>query len=77
MPQGETYRRTLEQAALLAGGTLNLSVRLKVPMDRLQNWLSGTEPVPDHAFLDAVDVITAAKLRAGSPFLDPGAPKTD
>ena len=78
MPQRETYRKTLEQAAVLAGGELNLSVRLKVPVTTLQMWLAGGHPIPDRAFLDAVDVITAEKLRQESAaFLDPKTPKTD
>ena len=66
MPQRETYRKTLEQAAVIAGGDLNLSVRLKIPMSTLQGWLAGSEAVPDHAFLAAVDLITVEKLRAES-----------
>ena len=63
MPQREAYRKTLEQAAALAGGELNLCLRLKVPLGTLRNWLAGGEAIPDHAFLDAVDVITIEKLR--------------
>ena len=61
MPQRETYRRTLEQAVSIAGGDLNLSVRLKVPLGTLRNWLAGLDAVPDQAFLEAVDLISAAK----------------
>ena len=77
MPQRETYRKTLEQAAVLAGGELNLSVRLKIPVTMLQTWIAGHAPVPDDAFLAAVDVITAEKLRAESPFIEHKPPKTD
>jgi hypothetical protein len=67
MPQRETYRKTLEQAAAIAGGELNLSVRLKVPMSILQNWLAGSDAVPDDVFLAAVDLISAEKLRPERP----------
>ena len=73
MPQRETYRKTLEQAAALAGGEVNLSLRLKVDIGTLRSWLSGVQAVPDHAFLDAVDVITAAQLRVEAS----AQPKTD
>ena len=63
MPQRETYRKTIEQAVTFAGGELNLSLRLKVPLATLRNWLAGVEAIPDHAFLDAVDVITVEKMR--------------
>ena len=76
MPQRETYRKTLEQAAALAGGELNLAVRLNVPVDSLRKWLAGADAVPDHAFLKAVDLITAAKVRAESSFIV-HKPKTD
>lgn len=56
----ETYRRTLEYALGIAGGEVALSVRLRVPLGILQNWLSGITPIPDSAFLDAVDVIVKA-----------------
>lgn len=63
MAKRETYRKTLEEAALLAGGEANLSVRLKVDVGTLHDWIAGAQPVPDYAFLDAVDVITAVRLR--------------
>ena len=44
-------------------------MRLHVDLTTLQSWLSGADPVPDYAFLDAVDVITVAKLRAESLFI--------
>ena len=77
MPQRETYRKTIEEAAVLAGGILNLSVRLRVDMATLQSWLADRVPVPEHAFLDAVDVITAEQLRTQTPFFGPKKPQTD
>jgi len=67
----------MTRAAAIAGGELNLSVRLKVPVTTLQRWLAGGDPIPDRAFLDAVDLITAEKLRAESPFIEHKPPKTD
>ena len=60
MHQKETYRRTLEYALGIAGGELALSVRMKVPLALLRNWLAGISEIPTAAFLDAIDVITAA-----------------
>jgi len=60
MDPEETYRRTLEYALGIAGGELALAAQLKVPPGVLKNWLSGITPVPDSAFLDAVDVIVKA-----------------
>ena len=64
MAQRETYRKTLQHALAVAGGEFNLSVRLKVPATKLRDWLSGVAPVPDQAFLDAVDLLSAAQHRA-------------
>jgi len=54
----ETYRTTLRRALLVAGGGLQLSVRLQVSPAQLDRWLLGTDPIPARAFLDAVDIIT-------------------
>ena len=60
MDQVETYRSTLQYALVLAGSELALSVRLRVPLGTLRNWLEGIEPIPDRAFLDAVDVVVSS-----------------
>ena len=61
MEQQEIYRSTLGYALAIAGTELALSVRLKVPLGTLQNWLQGLCEIPTAGFLDAVDVITTAK----------------
>ena len=60
MEQGETYRSTLQYALAIAGSELVLAARLRVPVAVLRGWLAGVDPVPDRAFLDAVDLIVAA-----------------
>ena len=60
MPHREAYRKTLEYALAIAGSELVLSVRLKVPAGKLKNWLQGIEEIPDRAFLDAIDIISAS-----------------
>jgi hypothetical protein len=55
-----TYINTLRYALAIAGSELTLSVRLKVPVARLEIWLKRIEPVPSAAFLAAVDAIVAA-----------------
>jgi hypothetical protein len=56
----ETYINTLKYALAIAGSEVTLSVRLGVPVARLQIWLNRVEPVPTAIFLDALDVIVAA-----------------
>jgi hypothetical protein len=60
MEHGETYRRTLEYALAIAGSESALSVRMKLSPGTLKNWLCGIAPVPDRAFIDAVDIILGA-----------------
>jgi len=59
LPHRETYRNTLRYALAIVGSDLALSVRLKVPVAILKNWLDGVEPMPDAAFLHVVDLIVA------------------
>ena len=79
MEHGETYRRTLEYALAIAGGELALSVRMKVSLATLKNWRNGVSPVPDRAFLDAVDVIVKATpaeiARTRESILKPPSPR--
>lgn len=60
MEQRDTYRNTLKYALAIVGSELALAVRLRVPVPKLKNWLSGIDAVPAPVFLDVVDVIVAA-----------------
>ena len=60
MPQQETYRNTLRQALAIAGDEGALSARLKVTTAKVKDWITGVEPVPDHVFLEAVDMVLTA-----------------
>lgn len=76
MPQRETYRNALQEALAISGSEVNLCVRLCVTTGTLTAWLNGSVPIPDSIFLDAVDIITVAKLRSESPLIDIKNPKT-
>lgn len=64
------YFRTLQKAADLLGGRKQLARHLRVPMDVLENWISGKEVPPIGVFLRAVDLVldeTAAPPRDTDP----------
>lgn len=58
--QRATYRNILQQALTLAGSEPALAARLRAPLPRLQLWLQGAMPIPEIAFLDAVDLVLSA-----------------
>jgi DNA-binding transcriptional regulator YdaS (Cro superfamily) len=53
------HTRTLHAAVRVLGDEQVLAVFLGVPWARLNSWMLGHEPTPMHAFLAAVDIITA------------------
>jgi len=55
------YRRTLEQAAAIAGGADALAVRLGVSARVVDIWIRGDGVPPTHHFLMAVDILEEAK----------------
>ena len=62
MENRDTYRRTLVSAVSIAGSDLALAVRLKATPNQVKKWLAGVEPIPDAAFLDAVDIVVSAQV---------------
>jgi hypothetical protein len=58
--QRDTYRNILQYALAIAGSEPALAVRLRAPIVRLRLWLDGGVPIPDTAFLDAVDLVVSA-----------------
>lgn len=60
MKQRDTYRNILQYALSIAGSEPALAVRLRAPVPRLRLWLDGGVPIPDTAFLDAVDLVVSA-----------------
>jgi DNA-binding transcriptional regulator YdaS (Cro superfamily) len=65
MENRDTYRRTLASAASIAGSDLALAVRLKTTPNQVKKWLAGVDPIPDAAFLDAVDIVVTAQVLGG------------
>lgn len=59
----ETYRGTLREALAIAGSEEALAARLKVSPAQLHQWLESDDDIPTSAFLDAVDVVVAAKVQ--------------
>ena len=51
------YRETLRTALALLGNEGTLAAYLRVSSQTLSGWLSGREPVPLGAYLDALDVV--------------------
>ena len=60
MEHREVYLITLRYALAIAGSEFVLAARMNVRVGLLRSWFSGIEPIPDAAFLNAVDVIVAA-----------------
>lgn len=61
MSRSETYRNTLTYALSILGGNERiLAERLGVKLQQVLNWSMGIEPVPNEAFLKAVDIVLAA-----------------
>jgi len=48
---------TLTHAAEITGGKERLARALQAPMVRVEQWLSGNEPVPMSVFMEALDLI--------------------
>jgi hypothetical protein len=56
-PTADLYVRTLHRACEKLGGVKAVAARLKVPPMAVIRWLDGASPVPQSAFLTAVDTI--------------------
>jgi DNA-binding transcriptional regulator YdaS (Cro superfamily) len=54
----DVYLRTLQRAALIAGGEQALALELKVTPSHLALWLQGIERPPLDIFLRAVDLVS-------------------
>ena len=51
--------RTLERALEIVSTKQRLATALKVSLDELEKYLAGIEPLPQHAFLGALDIVAA------------------
>jgi len=56
------YRRTLERAAAIVGGSEALGVRLGVSAKVVELWIRGDRLPPTRHFLMAVDILEQAKI---------------
>ena len=57
MSDQELYRRTLSRALEMAGGRSALCAKLSVTDTHLSSWLHGSQPIPEHVFLQLVDLV--------------------
>lgn len=55
------HTRTLEQALEIVITKQRLAAALKLSLDDLEKCLAGLEPLPQHAFLEALDIVAAGK----------------
>jgi len=56
MNQADTDRMALRRAAEILGGVEVLSARLRVPQERVERWLAGTQSIPSGTFSLAIGV---------------------
>jgi hypothetical protein len=59
----ELYRNTLHRAVSVLGRDL-LAQRLAVPLPTLLVWLDAVGPIPEAAFLKAVDLLQEDELKS-------------
>ena len=53
--------RTLERALEIVITKQRLATALKVSLGDLEKYFAGIEPLPQHAFLEALDIVAAGK----------------
>lgn len=66
------YTRVVQRAAEIVGGIDQLAKRLGVSPLAVWDWLDGTRPPPQDAFLKAVDIVLEHDLPK-----DPGKPTVE
>jgi hypothetical protein len=64
---GPVQARVLQRALQKVGNMAILAAVLRAPCEALQDWLAGTEALPDEVFLTAVDLITS-KVNLADPY---------
>jgi hypothetical protein len=55
------HKRTLERALQVVGTKERLAVALEVPLKDLESYLAGEKPVPNQAFITALDIVANGK----------------
>lgn len=66
MEERRIYRETLNEAALVLGGSERLAIRLDVEVNTVDKWLAGTEKPPLHVFLEALEAIAERPWRTAA-----------
>jgi hypothetical protein len=51
------HKRTLERALEIVKTKERLAVALEVPLQELETYLAGEKPVPNKAFITALDIV--------------------
>ena len=74
MASMDTKLRLLRLACEAAGGSPQLAARLGVSHAMLARWLCGGMPLPDHIFLDALDLMLEERERQSPAGPDAPAP---
>ena len=75
MDSNHVYRRTMQKAAQLLGGSKALARRLRVPLGDLEKWIAGKDVPPMPTFLRAVDIVLEETSASGSEPGDPPPPR--
>ena len=55
------HKRTLERALEIVRTKARLAVVLEVPLQDLESYLAGEKPVPNQAFIAALDIVANGK----------------
>ena len=55
------HRRTLERALKVLQTKERLAVALEIPLESLEAYMSGEKPLPDRAFITAIDIVAHGK----------------
>jgi len=56
-PMEGAHKRTLERALQVAKTKERLAVALEVPLEELESYMAGEKPVPNQAFILALDIV--------------------
>jgi hypothetical protein len=60
------HSRTLERALKVLDSKERLAVALELPFDDIDKYISGELPLPDNAFLVAIDIVANGGARKGA-----------
>ncbi|TMH45134.1 MAG: hypothetical protein E6H54_06640 [Betaproteobacteria bacterium] len=55
------HKRTLERALQIVRSKERLAVALELPVEELETYMAGERPLPDQAFITALDIVANGK----------------